>query len=71
MSSDPKITTAVYILIAVAFIAAVTYMILYNRGVRRKEAAMEAKGSKPASTQEGIAMVTEEKERTGRTGTIT
>ncbi len=71
MSVHPTLTTAVYIGIAIVFIAIVTYMILYTRGLKAKQATLNKEGHLPISPQEGIAIATEEKERSGRTGTIT
>ncbi len=71
MSGHPTLTTAVYIIIAVVFLAVVAYMILYNRSVRSKQETLNEKGRMPISKQEGIAIATEEKERSGRGGSIT
>lgn len=70
MSMDPKLTMAVYILAPVVFAAVVLYMILYTRGLKAKQAAMRAKGRPEVDVEEGIAIATSEKERAGRTGTI-
>ena len=70
MSMHPTLTTAVYVLIAVVFVSIVTYMILYSRGLKAKQATLNQKGRMPVSKEEGIAIATEKKERTGRTGTI-
>ena len=45
-------------------------MFLYTRGLKTKQATLNKEGHLPISPQEGIAIATEEKERTGRTGTI-
>lgn len=71
MSGHPVLTTTVYVIIAVVFVAVVLYMILYNRSVKAKQVTLEREGHLPVSPQEGIAIATEEKERTGRTGSIT
>ncbi len=70
MSMHPTLTTAVYIIIAVVFISVVTYMILYTRGMKAKQAALNEKGRPPVSKEEGILIATEGKEKAGRTGTI-
>ena len=70
MSMHPTLTTAVYILIAVVFVSVLTYMFLYTRGLRSKQATLDQKGRLPASREEGIAAATQHKEETGRTGTI-
>ena len=70
MSMHPTLTTAVYIVIAVIFVSVIAYMILYTRGLRSKQAAINKMGRLPVSREEGIAIATEDKERAGRTGTI-
>ncbi len=55
MSSDPKITIAVYIIIAVVFVAVVTYMILYNRSVKSSKSDFIDKGEMAASNQDKSA----------------
>ena len=71
MSIHPTLTTAVYIGIAIVFLAVLVYMFLYTRGLRAKQSTLNKEGRLPVSPQEGIAIATEEKERTGRTGSIT
>lgn len=71
MSGHPTLTTTVYIIIGVVFLAVIAYMILYNRSVRSKQETLNEKGRMPISKQEGIAIATEEKERSGRGGSIT
>ena len=70
MSGHPTLTTTVYIVIAVVFASVLVYMFLYTRGLRAKQATLNKEGRLPISPQEGIAIATEEKERSGRTGTI-
>ena len=70
MSMHPTLTTAVYVLIAVVFVSIVTYMILYTRGLKTRQTTIDAKGRPPVDVEEGIAIATQKKERTGRTGTI-
>lgn len=70
MSMDPKLTWAVYIGASVVFAAVVLYMILYTRGLKAKQAALDAKGRPEVDVEEGIAIATARKEREGRTGTI-
>jgi succinate dehydrogenase / fumarate reductase flavoprotein subunit len=70
MSMHPTLTTAIYVLIAVVFLSIVTYMILYTRGLRTRRDSIEKLGRPPISKEEGIAISTMKKEKTGRTGTI-
>ena len=69
MSMHPTLTTAVYAIIVIVFLSVVTYMILYTRGLRSKQATLDQKGRLPITREEGIADATMHKERTGRTGT--
>ena len=71
MSMHPVLTTTVYILLILVFVGIVTYMILYTRGMKAKQAALNQKGRKEASVEEGILIATEGKEKAGRTGSIT
>ena len=70
MSMHPVLTTTVYIVIAIVFISVVAYMILYTRGMKAKQAALNVKGREEVSVEEGIAIATEGKEKAGRTGSI-
>jgi hypothetical protein len=69
MSMHPTLTTTVYVIIAVVFVAVLTYMFLYTRGLRSKQATLDEKGRLPVTKEEGIALATQHKEKTGRTGT--
>ena len=71
MSMHPTLTLTVYIVAAVIFACVITYMIVYTRGLRSKQAAINKMGRLPVDREEGIAIATENKERAGRTGTIT
>ena len=71
MHMHPTLTTTVYIVIAVIFVSVVTYMILYTRGLKSKAAVISKTGRLPRTREEGIAVATEDKENSGRTGTIT
>lgn len=51
MSSDPRITTFVYILIAVVFVAVVAYMIFYNRSVKSSKTDFINRGDMTPSNQ--------------------
>jgi hypothetical protein len=60
----------VYIALAVIFAAVMAYMYLYTTHLHPNERTMALKGRPPVSKEEGIAVATLEKERTGRTGSI-
>jgi hypothetical protein len=60
----------VYIGLAVIFAAVLAYMFIYNTRLKTRERTMAIKGRDPVSKEEGIAVATLEKERAGRTGTI-
>ena len=66
----PTLTLTVYALIALVLIGVAVYMFLYTRGLRTKKAVLDEKGRLPVTREEGIAAATLQKERTGRTGTI-
>jgi hypothetical protein len=70
MSMHPTLTTAVYAIIAIVFLSVVTYMILYTRGLKTKQATLDAKGRLPINEEEGIAIATMHKERADRSGSI-
>jgi hypothetical protein len=61
MSIHPELTLTVYILAAAVFALVILYCVLYTRGLKTPP---------NTGTQEGIAIPTEEKERSGRTGSI-
>ena len=60
----------VYITLAVIFVLVMAYMYLYTTHLHPNERTMALKGRPPISKEEGIAVATLEKERTGRTGTF-
>ena len=60
----------VYITLAVIFAAVMAYMYLYTTHLHPNERTMALKGRLPISKEEGIAVATLEKERTGRTGSF-
>jgi hypothetical protein len=62
--------TLVYIALSVIFAAVMAYMYLYTTHLHPNERTMALKGRLPISKEEGIAVATLEKERTGRTGTF-
>jgi hypothetical protein len=61
MSETPHLTLTVYILAAAVFALVILYWILYTRRL---------KTPRNAGTQAGIAVPTQEKESTGKTGSI-
>jgi hypothetical protein len=70
MDMHPTLTTVVYAIIAIVAISVATYMFLYTRGLHTKRATLDHKGRLPRCKEEGIAIATQDKERSGRTGTI-
>ncbi len=71
MHMHPTLTLTVYAIIAIVLIGVFVYMFLYTRGLRSKQSVLDQKGRLPVTREEGIAIATEEKEKAGRTGTIT
>jgi hypothetical protein len=62
--------TLVYIALSVIFATVMAYMYLYTTHLHPNERTMALKGRLPISKEEGIAVATLEKERTGRTGSF-
>ena len=62
--------TLVYIALSVIFAAVMAYMYLYTTHLHPNERTLALKGRLPISKEEGIAVATLEKERTGRTGSF-
>jgi hypothetical protein len=62
--------TTVYIALAFIFVAVLTYMFLYNTHLHPRQRTIALKGRPPVSKEEGIAVATLEKERTGKTGSF-
>jgi hypothetical protein len=60
----------VYIVLAVVFVAVLTYMFVYNTRLKARERTIALKGRPPVSKEEGIAVATMEKERAHRSGSI-
>jgi hypothetical protein len=60
----------VYIALSVIFVAVMAYMNLYTTHLKPRERCQELKGRPPISKEEGIAVATLEKERTGHTGSF-
>ena len=60
----------VYIALSVIFAAVLAYMFLYTTHLHPNERTLALKGRPPVSKEEGIAVATLEKERTGHTGSI-
>jgi type II secretory pathway component PulF len=70
MDQNPVLTTVVYILIALVFISVLTYMFVYNSRLKARRRTEALLGRPPVSKEEGIAVATLEKERAGKTGSI-
>ena len=66
MSCDPKLTLTIYILTAVIFVSVITFMVVYNIRLKTRKRTQELMGRPPASKEEGIAIATQEKERSSR-----
>ena len=59
-----------YYVLAAVFALVIGYMFVYNTRLRTRRRTMELKGRPPVSKEEGIAVATMEKERTGKTGSL-
>lgn len=71
MSGHPTLTTAVYITIAVVFLAAIVYMILYNRSVKSSKTDFINKGAMAARNDNPSNPGSTSKESSGRGGSTT
>jgi hypothetical protein len=60
-----------YYVLAAVLALVIAYMVVYNIRLKTRERTIALKGRPPVSMEEGIAVATLEKEREGRTGTIT
>jgi hypothetical protein len=60
----------VFLVLPVIFLAVWGYIILYNRSVRKRIQQIEASGRHLTCSEEGISLVTLEKEHAGKTGSI-
>ncbi len=60
----------VFLLLPTIFVAVWGYIILYNRRVKKRIQQIEASGRHITCMEEGISLVTLEKEQAGRTGSI-
>jgi hypothetical protein len=58
------------LIIVIVAVSVVTYWILYTTHLKTRERTIALKGRPPISKEEGIAVATLEKERTGHTGSI-
>ncbi len=61
---------AVMLIIAIVAVTVVAYWILYTTRLKTRERTIALKGRPPLSKEEGIAVATLEKERTGHTGSF-
>lgn len=60
----------VFLVLPTIFVAVWGYIILYNRRVKKRIQQIEASGRHITCMEEGISLVTLEKEQAGRTGSI-
>jgi hypothetical protein len=61
MGIHPTLTLTVYIVAATVFALVILYWVLYTRGLKTR---------RDLGTQQSIAIPTEQKERSGKTGSI-
>ena len=61
MDAHPTLTMTVYILLVAAALLVITYWVLYTRRLKTPP---------NVGKEEGIAIATQEKERTGHTGSV-
>lgn len=66
MSMHPELTTTVYALIAIIFVAFMIVLIVYTRRMNLNKVAMREKGRPPVNKEEGILLATRKNE--GRNG---
>jgi len=60
----------VYVAASVVFVGVWTYAIIYNHRVGARIRQLEAWGRQMSSKEEGIAVVSLERERSGRSGSV-
>jgi hypothetical protein len=60
----------VFLVLPAIFVAVWGYIILYNRSVKKRIHQIEASGRHLTCMEEGISLVTQEKEHAGKTGSI-
>ena len=60
----------VFLVLPAIFVAIWSYIILYNRSIRKRIRQIEASGRHLTCAEEGISLVTLEKEQAGHTGSI-
>jgi hypothetical protein len=60
----------VFLILPAVFVALWTYIILYNRSIRKRIQQLEASGRHLTCEEEGISLATQEKEHAGKTGSI-
>lgn len=60
----------VFLVLPAIFIATWAYIILYNRRIKKRIQQIEASGRHLTCAEEGISLVTLEKEHAGKTGSI-
>jgi hypothetical protein len=60
----------VFFILPAIFVGIWAYIILYNRSVRKRIHQIESSGRHLTCMEEGISLVTQEKEHSGKTGSI-
>ncbi|HEU4635072.1 MAG TPA: hypothetical protein VFS41_02765 [Edaphobacter sp.] len=60
----------VFLVLPAVFVAIWGYILLYNRSVKKRIQQIENSGRHLTCLEEGISLVTQEKEQAGRTGSI-
>ena len=70
METHPTLNITILAVLVLVAVGIAIYWILYTRGMRSKQAALNEKGRLPVSREEGISVATEGKEKAGRTGSI-
>ncbi len=61
---------ATYIGASILFVAILTYAFVYSARLKTKRATEQKLGRRPVDREEGIAVATQQKEQSGRSGTL-
>jgi hypothetical protein len=59
MFGPTALTHVVYVLLVIAFICVMTYLIVYNLRIKRRQKQLESSTGQHFGTSEGIAVATE------------
>lgn len=54
-----QLTRVVYVLLVIAFVCVMTYMVVYNLRIKRRQKQLESGSGQHFGTEEGIAVATE------------